>query len=481
MAGLSDKGFEGKELDDILRTLRVEASRSFSDLVPDGEVVDTSDSTVIGRLTKLVAPSLADLWEAAQDVYSAFDPDTATGESLDNLVKYSRISRRGAESSVAVVRMVAQEGTTLPDNSSVASIDGQSWRLPPALSFSMSVGSNGANILFELLDVGEVISIDFSVAGIAYKASVTVEEGDTLLILTGKLVDVLKASEETIDVSTISEGLISIVRQEDYNDTIFSCRNCSISDIIRVANATSIRKERISAYAGEINRIETPVLGWKSVTNIYDAKIGRSIETDQELRERFVESKYTIGYTSADAIAAKIRGIDGVLDFIVYENDTSGVNEFGVEPHSFMPIVLGGDDLDIANTIWKNRPIGIKSQGSTVVDVVAIDGKIKEERFERPVAVPIKIKVELIKEYNFPENGIGRIKNYILDYFRDNYRIGEDVFYSKMFIPINSVGGHSVALLQLSKKDEEFGYNNIPILFNEVAVISYSDITVTAG
>ena len=104
--------------------------------------------------------------------------------------------------------------------------------------------------------------------------------------------------------------------------------------------------------------------------------------------------------------------------------------------------------------------------------------KVKSEWFERPAQVPVKIKVELVKEYDFPENGVGMIKNNILDYFRNNYRIGEYVYYSKLFMPINQVQGQHISLLQLSKKDEALGYNNIPLEFNEVAVISYEDIEV---
>lgn len=480
MAGLTIKGFEVKELSDILRDLRREASTSFSDLVPDGEVVDVSDSSVIGRLTKLVAPSLADLWEAAQDVYTSFDPDSASGESLDNLVKYSRIERRGAESSTAIVKLVAQEGLVLPDNSSVASVDGQSWRLPPAIRFSRTLSSNGVFISFDLPILEEAVGLDFSVAGITYSATAKGNGTDTLLDFTNRFVDELKASAETVDVSTASEGVIKVVRKSDFNDTIFSVRNCEILDIIRTTTAVSLRKERISAFAGEINRIETPVLGWKSVENPYDAKIGRPKESDEELRERFKDSKFTLGYTSVDAIYSKLRGVDAIFDLVVYENNTDLVDQFGVGPHSFMPIVLGGDDSEIGQTIWDNRPLGIKSQGNTETTVVSVDRKVKSEWFERPTQVPIKIKVELGREYNFPENGVGMIKNNILDYFRDNYRIGEHVYYSKIFMPINKVEGQHISLLQLSKKDEALGYENIPLEFNEVAVISYADIEVVA-
>lgn len=478
MAGLTDKGFETKSLTEVIRGLSREATRSFSDLVPDGEVVDTSDSSIIGRLVKLVSPSLADLWESAQDVYTSFDPDTATGESLDNLVKYSRIERRNSESSTAVVRLIAEEGLVLPDNSSVASTNGQSWRLPPAIRFDRSLSSNGVIITFGLTPAETVLSLDFSVAGITYTASHKSTGGDSLLDLTNSFVDEIKASKEVVEARTIEAGMISVIRKGDFNDTVFVANNCVILDVVKTATAVSVRKERITAYAGEINRIETPILGWKTVESLYDAKVGRPAEGDEELRARFKDSKFTLGYTSADAIYSKLRGIDAIFDLVVYENNTDLVDQYGVEPHSFMPIVLGGDDSEIGQTIWDNRPLGIKSQGNTEVSVVAVDKRVKKEWFERPKQVPIKIRLELGREYNFPENAVGMIKNNILDYFRNNYRIGEDVYYSKLFIPINKVEGQHIVLLKFSKKDEALGYDNIPLEFNEVAVISYADIEV---
>lgn len=480
MAGLTDKGFEVKDLSEVISELRAEASGSFKDLAPDGEIVDTSDSSVLGRLTRLVAPSLSDLWEAAQDVYSAFDPDTATGISLDNLVKYSRMTRRLGEASTVTIKLVAEEGTILPENSSVGGTGSQRWRMPPSLSFAKEVSSNGANISFGLLPLGEEIEISFSVAGISYKAvtEVTVDEEEDLLALTNKVIDSFLMSTDVIHAKSLGEGLITVERVNFLNDTLFSTKNCTVVDIIRTATATSVEKDRVMAYAGEINKIETPVLGWKSVVNPEDAIIGRPRETDEELRTRFSESKYSIGFTSADAIFSKLKGLNGVRDVALYENNLNIEDQYGLPAHSFKAIVLGGGDKDIAQTIWDNRPLGIKSSGNTEVEVRAVDGRLKSEWFERPVEVPIQLKITLSKEYNFPESGVSLMKSRLSDYFNNNYRIGEDVYYSKLFTPINSVEGHSVALLQLSRKGDELSYNNLILGYNEVAIISQADIDI---
>lgn len=479
MAGLTDKGFDLKNLNEVIRDLRGEASRTFSDLVPDGDAVDTSDSTILGRLSKLVAPSLADLWEAAQDVYSSFDPDIATGESLDNLVKYSRLSRRGKESSSALVRLLAEVGATIPAGSSVRSRDGESWEIPSTVSFSGGGSTNGVVIKVELVPMGEVIKVSANVGGVIYNTNYENTETDLGIMVSG-LIDAINLNSDALLAELAAEDEISVRRVTDFNDALFSVSNCEIVSAYRTITVFSVNKEGISASVGDISQIETPTLGWYSVTNPHDALVGRKVETDEELRERFRDSKFTLGSSSVDALYSKLRGVDGVVDLIVYENLTDSVGSFGTPAHAFSPVVLGGDDLEIANIIWQNRPLGIPSYGNTEVTVLAVDGKPKEVQFERPTSIPIKIKIELIKEFDFPDNGVELIKNRVIDYFRDTYRIGTNVNYSKLFIPVNQVEGHHINNLQFGKVDEAYDYSAIQLNFNEVATITYENIEVTA-
>ena len=86
MVGLTDEGFENKRLSEILSDLTTSGYNDYD--------LDTSSSSVVGRLIRLVSPSIADCWEAAQDVYDSRNPSTATGVSLDEIVAYSGIKRK---------------------------------------------------------------------------------------------------------------------------------------------------------------------------------------------------------------------------------------------------------------------------------------------------------------------------------------------------------------------------------------------------
>ena len=92
--GVTPEGFELKRLQDILLDTGQRAVTIFQDLVSPTDIVDTSDSSTIGRFINLFAPSDAILWEQAQLSYSSLDPNTAIGPALDNVVQYGGITRQ---------------------------------------------------------------------------------------------------------------------------------------------------------------------------------------------------------------------------------------------------------------------------------------------------------------------------------------------------------------------------------------------------
>ena len=63
MSGLSDTGFTVKRLNDIIAELKAKAESEFASLVEPGDIVNTSDTSVLGRFIKLFSAPLADLWE----------------------------------------------------------------------------------------------------------------------------------------------------------------------------------------------------------------------------------------------------------------------------------------------------------------------------------------------------------------------------------------------------------------------------------
>ena len=87
--------------------------------------------------------------------------------------------------------------------------------------------------------------------------------------------------------------------------------------------------------------------------------------------------------------------------------------------------------------------------------------------------------MELDVNEEFPADGITLIKNAIIEYARNNFQVGEDIIYSRLYTPINTVSGHQVNSLFIGTAPNPTGVVNIPINFDEVGNFESVNITIT--
>ena len=79
----------------------------------------------------------------------------------------------------------------------------------------------------------------------------------------------------------------------------------------------------VSALAGTLTEIATPIAGWSTVTNNLDATLGQAEETDAALRIRRRESTAVSAKSIVDGIFGALSRLDDVTGVAVLENDTS--------------------------------------------------------------------------------------------------------------------------------------------------------------
>ena len=149
----------------------------------------------------------------------------------------------------------------------------------------------------------------------------------------------------------------------------FVSDNLSITKVIKVGRVIGDSVGAIEQPVNTIDTISTPVLGWDSVINPAAATVGRLKETDEELRTRFRNTKFERATNIMESLYSALLSVNAVNNVIIYENDTDITNGYGVLPHSFLVLIDGGNDYDIAYAIWNNRPTGIRSQGTTSIDI----------------------------------------------------------------------------------------------------------------
>jgi len=481
MAGLTREGLEIKNLDEVLNDNRIRAANLFADLVPAGDVVDVGDNSTIGRLIGVVSPAEASVWEAIQQIYNSFNPATAIGVSLDNIIALSGITRLVAQPTRAQVIL---EGST---NIVVSSPAGKAYSSTTQRVFSIlnpvildTKGASGVGLTTATVLNDTVYRFSYSVDGVnyidaVYTSSATATKDEILAGLKLAVDNILGG----VFTTYYQDDRLFITRTDPFQIADFQASvNLRIEKVRKLAFVVDDIVGEFPQQAMAIDTISVPIVGWDSIINPVAATTGRLVETDEELRERFRNSKFFQSSNILEALLDSLRNVEGVTDVVVYENDTDAVDVNGVPAHSFLPIVLGGLPSDIGIAIWENKPTGISSVGDTTVQTPDSQGFLHSISYKRPTEVPIYVSVSISDAGGVAGGAQALIRQNIENYGSTNYFIGDDVIYSRFYTPINAVPGHMVNSLYIGTSPNPTGTSNIEIPFDAVAVFLPQNINV---
>ena len=220
--------------------------------------------------------------------------------------------------------------------------------------------------------------------------------------------------------------------------------------------------------------IETVTIGLTNAVTFENAEVGVEEETDTQLRERFLFSRTKNAQNSAEAITAKISALPDVKQVRVLENNTAQRDAFGVEPHSIDVIVYGGNDEEIANVIYQNKGAGVGLQGNTLINLKK-DGETRPIRFDKVSLVDIQVSMRCVRYEDFTEIDKEQIKKLLAN---QSFKIGQAVSLSRLYSPINQVGGFWVKELKIARKGQQLKAENVALQPRDLARIMESDIAI---
>lgn len=485
MAGLTSTGFSIKRLQEVIVDLQTAAQTEFSSLVSPGDIVNVSDTTVLGRWIKTLAPAITDLWEASQQVYSSFDINEATGVALENLTILGGVSRLTATATQALLVMSGVYGTSITSGSNVKSnVTGQVFSTPSTiiLDENLAVG-----VQYEIDPVANntTYSFTYKVDGfhtspitVSYTSSTSASASS---IVNGLVSEITNNHATYLTASNVSDKLSVVVSNLNYVADFGTPTNLSYTKAKKSILSSATVVGAIAADANTINNIQSPIVGWESAYNPFAGLIGTEDETDDELRNRYLVAKFQDSSTTYESLYSAILKVSGVKQVVIYENETDTAwTSPPVPAHSFYPIVLGGNSQSIAQAIWDNKPAGILSYGTVDKTVTDSQGVEHTVSFDRPTEVPIYVLLVLVKTEGWQDSNITNIKLAIVDHI-NNYKIGDDVIYSRLYTPANSYSGYYIDSLTIGLSSAPTGTSNISLDFNELANISTSNIIISVA
>ncbi len=344
------------------------------------------DKTILGHLIATVAERVGNLYELGEQIYSAWDPDKSTGIYLEVVSLVTGTFKPQATQSAVTETLCGDDGTTVASGSRIAT-------LSTGLAF---LTQSPATIVVQpdwLPTTAYIVGNQVTNSARCYRC---IEQGTSAG----------SGGPITTD-SDITDGDVHWVYLGEGVGTV---------DIPASSELTG----PIVAVSGDLTDIKSPASGWKSARNLLDAREGRIVASDQELRLLREAEIQGSGSSTVDAMKAALVRLAGVLNVSIFTNrtdtqDATGIPPGGLPPHSFEVLILGGDDQEVADTIANNQPVGIESfsyNGNSAFHTDS-EGIIEEIFFSRPFPVDVYVDITVTYMVGYPLDGDAQIKREI--------------------------------------------------------------------
>lgn len=253
----------------------------------------------------------------------------------------------------------------------------------------------------------------------------------------------------------------------------------------------------VIASPNTLNKIITTIAGWDTVNNSQSATVGTLEESQQAFEKRRYDSVALNSRSTTSSVYARVLQLDNVVGCYVVDNKTNivkTIDDYDLKPHSIYVAVLGGNNQEIAEAIYKSLSAGCDYNGNTTIDVTDENTKAVESvTFMRPVQQNVYIKVNLFNK-DLPNDYEDLIKNAVINNFygldqeveiagkKLSRIIMHDDVYSSRFLPsILNANINSLLSVQVSLDNIDFSdfihiqIDKEPVLIADNIIINVID------
>lgn len=455
-------GIKRKTFEEIKAEIDMSLARSLGS-------INLAPPSVLGSIVAIFTDREVQIWEQIEALYNSIYPNTAEGYSLDGICALNGVSRSQATYSRATCQLTGVLYTKIPKNSLIkvqntsnlfALEEDVVITNEKCQSIKLRIKNNNSPS-YGLIINGQALKLD-------KKQNDSTEE---IAFGLGQIVKEAKLGLNALcDDDTISIASLNALPE-------FSCLTTDEIEVVECTNNAHViatEKGSIAAPIGSLNTIHTPISGWISCDNLAAAKIGNNLESDKALRARREQSIKIGGSGSLEAIRANLLNLSEVTAVSIDENNTS-TDKAGLPPHSFEALITGGNDLEIAKTIWQKKPAGIRSYGKC--SIITFDSQSREQvvYFSRPVVRFIYAKIVITKTKNFIDAAESSIKANIISQI-NSLGVGNPVILKSLFVSIFSESGIANASIELGSSLQE---SNLPTLKEADVSLKNNEVALT--
>lgn len=439
--GLDSTGLRIPDIDNVIDDINEAMWATFS------TTLDLSPVTPLGEFIQIFAERYVVICELIQAVYSSQDPDAATGDALDALAKLTGTLRAAPTESTVNLTLTGTPTTVVAEGSRAANDAGTEF----ATDVDATIASVSAWAALTAYTLGQ-IRTNSSRVYIVITAGTSAASG-------GPTTTSTDITDGTVHWKYLGEGTGTV-------------------DVTATATATG----PLSAVAGTVTTIVTPVAGWSSVVNQLDADLGTDLETDEHLRARREDEIANAGVSPLDAIRAALLEIDDITSVTVFQNVTDATNGDGMPPHSVEALVVGGADQDIFDKLHESVAAGIQTHGTETGSVVDSTGTTQTYKFSRPDE--IEIYIDIILQYlvdEYPLDGDDQVKAAVVAW-GDALPVGYNVPASAIMAQCFKIPGVlDVSVVELGTAPSPSSSATIVITSRQLATFDTSRISLSSS
>ncbi len=256
----------------------------------------------------------------------------------------------------------------------------------------------------------------------------------------------------------------------------------------------SIETGQIQIDANTLTQIIDVIAGWETISNSTAGTVGELKQTDIEYRSDYFSELNKNAVATIDAIQSNVAAVDKVDSVVVHDNDTSSnvtIQNVTLLPHSIAVIVEGGVAQEIGQAISDSKTVGANTAGNNLGLQIAVvvdtnGGLIAKTVYYYPVVfVTVDIKMS-ISQYAAEPDTVDQIKTAIIAYFEGTYsadipaiNISDSSYLSRLYTPINSIGGFDVVSLTQEIQGSGTPQSVITPDLNKRLIVSNSSISVS--
>lgn len=438
--------------------------------------LDSGPDSVFGIVFGVIAEQLAIAWERMEEVYLAMYPSTAFGVSLDNAVAFSGVTRLQALRGSVIATMRGDSGTLVNAGFEARIADD---RVNAFYLFSNTTLSRDRASWARYSVTGNSASVRIN--GITYATAPSLASPAAAA---AALAGAVNAANAGLTASA-SGAQIDIADSADVGRYFDNESNLSLLKVGSPGEFRSVNFATFNIPAGAFTQITNPLAGLDSLSNAKAGTPGRQRETDDELRTRYVGGVYRLGASTVPSLRANLEAVEGVTRVRIYENTGDTTDGDGRPSHSVEAVVTGGAALDVAQTLFANKPAGIPTYGTTTQAITDEYGIAQSVKFTRPAPVYVWLTITLTgaAEETLPADYVSRVKTAVLAEAA-KMQPGDNVYLHRMASAVSGIPGISKAVATagtgtISTPPGSYGTADVAIGPRDQATIIESHIIVT--